>query len=57
MEVEQTPLPGAGIRYDFATTAGRRLAGRRWAHGVWHRGSLPGTSIAFDTRSVSHRYA
>jgi hypothetical protein len=25
MEVEQTPLPGVGIRYDFATTAGRRL--------------------------------
>jgi TrkA domain protein len=25
MEVEQTPLPGVGIRYDFATAAGRRL--------------------------------
>ena len=25
MEVEQTPLPGVGVRYDFATAAGRRL--------------------------------
>ncbi|SOC53651.1 hypothetical protein SAMN05660748_0010 [Blastococcus aggregatus] len=25
MEVEQTPLPGVGIRYDFATAYGRRL--------------------------------
>ena len=25
MEVEQTPLPGVGIRYDFTTAAGRRL--------------------------------
>lgn len=25
MEVEQTPLPGVGIRYDFATSSGRRL--------------------------------
>ncbi|WP_167762169.1 hypothetical protein [Blastococcus sp. CT_GayMR20] len=25
MEVEQTPLPGVGTRYDFATSAGRRL--------------------------------
>lgn len=25
MEVEQTPLPGVGVRYDFATSADRRL--------------------------------
>ena len=25
MDVEQTPLPGVGIRYDFATAAGRQL--------------------------------
>ena len=25
MQVEQTPLPGVGIRYDFATAAGRQL--------------------------------
>jgi TrkA domain protein len=25
VEVEQTPLPGVGIRYDFATASGRRL--------------------------------
>ena len=25
MEVEQTPLPGVGVRYNFATSAGRRL--------------------------------
>lgn len=24
-EVEQTPLPGVGVRYDFATEGGRRL--------------------------------
>lgn len=24
-DVEETPLPGVGIRYDFATTAGRRV--------------------------------
>jgi TrkA domain protein len=23
--VEQTPIPGVGVRYDFATEAGRRL--------------------------------
>lgn len=25
MEVEQTPLPGVGVRYDFRTDAGRQL--------------------------------
>ena len=25
MEVEQTPLPGVGVRYDFRTAAGRQL--------------------------------
>lgn len=25
MEVSQTPLPGVGVRYDFATASGRRL--------------------------------
>ena len=25
MQVEQTPLPGVGIRYDFATAGNRRL--------------------------------
>ena len=25
MEVEQTPLPGVGVRYDFQTSAGRQL--------------------------------
>lgn len=25
MEVEQTPLPGVGMRYDFATSSDRRL--------------------------------
>ncbi len=24
-DVEQTPLPGVGIRYDFATDGGRRI--------------------------------
>jgi TrkA domain protein len=24
-DVEQTPLPGVGVRYDFATAVGRRL--------------------------------
>ncbi len=25
VEVEQTPLPGVGVRYDFRTAAGRQL--------------------------------
>ena len=29
-QVEQTPIPGVGVRYDFATAEGRRL-------GVVHR--------------------
>lgn len=52
-QVEQTPLPGVGVRYDFATADGRRLGvihhhgGRKEVY-VGEAGSPEGATLCFN---------